>query len=1092
MYSTSILYICVAQGSWTSRFDRRYRGSRDFQSDHDDYNFLVERHCVKWRSERRRSILYDLAFAGPGIRRVRYTDRWTWRRQISNGNWYNFYYERRSIGLLFFLGQSMATSLYILGFAESVVGLYEGQGASPLFGSFVNDERIIGVIAATAVLGVGLIGIGWYAKTQTALLLILLATVLSVFIGAFFPSLEDREENEEAGFVGFGNGDIPWKSSYTIDLSTGENYNFLTVFGVFFPAVTGIMAGANISGDLSNASTAIPKGTLSAIASTTFIYIGLLWFLGLTCVRCVGEACKTTTIGSETIPFGSREWADAINDGLLEEPDGGLSFDTLIQTYVSLWSPLVFLGIFAATLSSALASLVGAPRILQAVAKDQLYPWKVVNYFSQRGEGISWRHLKAFIFCQGFQQQNETYTSPDQTQHQIQPPLASDRIAYPHTYVDGKHSKAREEEKDGAVSLENSDDDNKDDPSPVRGYFLTYLITVACVSAGELNQVAPLITNFFILCYALTNFACFRASMAAMPGWRPSFKFYNKYVSLAGAIACVAILFALDWITALVSIVLGALLYKYIEWTDPPKNWGPASDAVRYVNAVDALFKLRKVKKDAAGRGHVKTFRPSYLLMVKDPRSLRGKVLISFIAKLYKGRGLAIVAQVLENPATGSSRNPNEVASLTNAKFVMSMRQRLRNQNLLDRAASNSSMKKQEDQGKRRIEINIDRESTHNTDTSCELEESKATGSQRLENSDGLDAFRLTEKQRSLFVAEVITADDVLDGLCDLLQIGGLGPLRPNTVVFSFPENWYLQVESEKEVNADRLKRIKEFEGMLLNSFTANLGVMVFRDNQFKLLDGSLVSENVGFRLPCTNRYPEVGSATKDTNDAPSIDLWWLADEGGLAVLIPHLLRQNPQFRDHKIRVFTVGAPDETANDATVDARHRSYKLGSLLTKLRISADYVSFKAGIDLISSYSVDSFNLIYPGILLDRYEESEENKDEERDTENKNKNEASKDIFNRLSETANLAPLKVDIRHLDKSMKMKLDLETRRVLRTGELMREVSTEASIIFVVLPYPRNYQPLGLLTAWSEMLTTDLPPTVLIRGNGEPVVTLEA
>jgi solute carrier family 12 sodium/potassium/chloride transporter 2 len=57
------------------------------------------------------------------------------------------------------------------------------------------------------------------------------------------------------------------------------------VFGVFFPAATGIMAGANISGDLHDPQTAIPKGTLLANTITMLIYLGTVWIMGTTAVR---------------------------------------------------------------------------------------------------------------------------------------------------------------------------------------------------------------------------------------------------------------------------------------------------------------------------------------------------------------------------------------------------------------------------------------------------------------------------------------------------------------------------------------------------------------------------------------------------------------------------------------------------------------------------------------------------------------------------------------------------------------------------------------------------------------------------------------
>ena len=62
------------------------------------------------------------------------------------------------------------------------------------------------------------------------------------------------------------------------DYSEGEN--FFTVFSIFFPAATGILAGSNISGDLKDPSVAIPKGTFSAIALTSVSYMILAVLLG--------------------------------------------------------------------------------------------------------------------------------------------------------------------------------------------------------------------------------------------------------------------------------------------------------------------------------------------------------------------------------------------------------------------------------------------------------------------------------------------------------------------------------------------------------------------------------------------------------------------------------------------------------------------------------------------------------------------------------------------------------------------------------------------------------------------------------------------
>ena len=115
-----------------------------------------------------------------------------------------------------------------------------------------------------------------------------------------------------------------------------DGQNFFSVFAIFFPAVTGIMAGANISGLLKNPAVNIPVGTFHAILWTTIGYILLACILGCSCDR----------------------------QSLIDSPE--------LMSHMDASFFLVLAGTFAATLSSALASIVGAPQMLGAIAKDKL------------------------------------------------------------------------------------------------------------------------------------------------------------------------------------------------------------------------------------------------------------------------------------------------------------------------------------------------------------------------------------------------------------------------------------------------------------------------------------------------------------------------------------------------------------------------------------------------------------------------------------------------------------------------------------------------------------------------------------------------
>lgn len=83
--------------------------------------------------------------------------------------------------------------------------------------------------------------------------------------------------------------------------------------------------------------------------------------------------------------------------------------------------------------------------------------------------------------------------------------------------------------------------------------------------SGELNAIANLITNFFLAAFAITNFACFDSSAAKSPGFRPGFRYYNKWLSLFGAFLCVVAMFVLSWLTSLVTFLVLGVMFLFIK-----------------------------------------------------------------------------------------------------------------------------------------------------------------------------------------------------------------------------------------------------------------------------------------------------------------------------------------------------------------------------------------------------------------------------------------------------------------------------------------------------------------------------------------------
>lgn len=117
-----------------------------------------------------------------------------------------------------------------------------------------------------------------------------------------------------------------------------DDYSWFTVFGVFFPTITGILSGINMSGDLRAPSTDIPNGTLSAISTGTFLYLVFIMFLGAICTR-------------ET-----------------------LLTDFMIAAKVSAVRVLLLAGLYVSSMSSCLGAMYGTPRVLQSIALENVIP----------------------------------------------------------------------------------------------------------------------------------------------------------------------------------------------------------------------------------------------------------------------------------------------------------------------------------------------------------------------------------------------------------------------------------------------------------------------------------------------------------------------------------------------------------------------------------------------------------------------------------------------------------------------------------------------------------------------------------------------
>ncbi|XP_019937467.1 solute carrier family 12 member 2 isoform X2 [Paralichthys olivaceus] len=706
-----------------------------------------------------------------------------------------------SIGLIFAFANAVAVAMYVVGFAETVVELL--TAADAIMMDEINDIRIIGTITVILLLGISVAGMEWEAKAQIFLLIVLITAIINYFIGTFIPV----KAKESFGFFGYDSA-IMWENM-------GPNFRgetFFSVFSIFFPAATGILAGANISGDLADPQLAIPRGTLLAILITGIVYLGVAVSTGSCIVReasgnvndtlssqfmsnCTDAACK---FGYD---FSSCTEENPCKYGLLN--------DFQMMSMVSGFGPIISAGIFSATLSSALASLVSAPKVFQALCKDNIYP------------GLA-------MFAKGYGKNNE----------------------------------------------------------PLRGYILTFGIALAFILIAQLNIIAPIISNFFLASYALINFSVFHASLANSPGWRPSFKYYNMWVSLAGAVLCCVVMFVINWWAALLTNVIVLGLYIYVSYKKPDVNWGSSTQALTYHQALTHTLHLTGVED------HIKNFRPQCLVMTGYPNSR--PALLDLVHSFTKNVGLMICGHIrtgyrrpnFKDLSTDQSRYQrwllkNETKAFYTPVFAEDMRQGT--QYLL-----------------------------------------QAAGLGRLKPNTLVLGFKNDWRDGDMMNVEtyITMIHDAFDfqfgavilrlkeGL-DVSHIQGQDELLSSQEKSSVMKDVIVSIDTSKDSDADSSKQSSKATS-LQNS------PAIQKDKR-----SPTVPLNVS-----DQRLLEASQQFQKKQGKGTVDVWWLFDDGGLTLLIPYLLTNKKRWKDCKIRVFIGGKINRIDHDRRA--------MATLLSKFRI------------------------------------------------------------------------------------------------------------------------------------------------------------
>jgi solute carrier family 12 (sodium/potassium/chloride transporter), member 2 len=384
-----------------------------------------------------------------------------------------------SIGIPLYLAQSLIVTLYIFAFREGWLALFPAHPAI-----------LVDLAVLVLILVIAGISARFSFRVQYVVLALIVAALVSTAAGAFQTSFDEPLRlwgefpgTPEDGFRGIG---------------------FWGVFAVFFPAATGIMVGANMSGELRDPRHSIPRGTMAAIGVAIVVYLLLAYWLAR-----------------------------------IAPPDELVSNYT-VMVDLSLWPPAVLAGLLGSAFSSALAALVGAPRILQALAAHRVLP------------GAS--------------------------------PLAR-------TTPKGE---------------------------PRNALIVTAGLVLVALALRELNAIAPLITMFFLITYAMVNVVVLIEQSLGLVSFRPLLPI-PPWVALVGAVGCIVTMFIIAPVFSLVAVVIVLLVYGYLVRRQLNAPYGDVRSGLFLAIAEWGVKKATRLRGSDD-----RSWKPNLLVPVEDVDELRG------------------------------------------------------------------------------------------------------------------------------------------------------------------------------------------------------------------------------------------------------------------------------------------------------------------------------------------------------------------------------------------------------------------------------------------------------------------------------------
>jgi solute carrier family 12 sodium/potassium/chloride transporter 2 len=402
-----------------------------------------------------------------------------------------------SLGIPRYISQGLAVTMYIFGFREGWLSIF------PAHDPFLIDLIVFAILFVIAYISADLA-----IRTQYLIMAVIFFSLFTIVLAAYFGSM--TIPTLDAARWGNFPGSVENNFSGT---------DFWIVFAVFFPASTGIMAGANMSGELKDPRSSIPKGTLWAIGVSLVIYMLLAYWIA----------------------------RSATEQELIED------YNIIIKK--SIWPPAVIAGILGATFSSALASIIGSSRILFAMGQHRVLPY---------GKWLSFQNLLG---------------------------------------------------------------------QPRNAMIVTGIMIFLAMLLRDLNAIAPLVTMFFLITYAMLNVVVIIEQNLGLISFRPSFK-VPWLIPWFGLVSSVVAMFIINPTISLISVSAVLAVYFVLNRIDLETPFEDVRSGMFFSFAEWAAKHTASLS-----RKQERAWKPNLLVPVTDPAIAKG--IFTFIRDMAYPQGSA-------------------------------------------------------------------------------------------------------------------------------------------------------------------------------------------------------------------------------------------------------------------------------------------------------------------------------------------------------------------------------------------------------------------------------------------------------------------